>query len=134
RGHHLRPVWDRVSVEPGADHAAADGDQDQEKGAQQLREQPPPFVLVVPEVELAGHRVGLPDRPQGNGSMTDGILPLRLRFRGTLIWLAGHLTPLSGFPAHQADARASGIRPPLAHRPLTSTVIPRPAIVIIRYG
>jgi hypothetical protein len=29
--------------------------------------------------------------------MTDSILPLGLRFRGNLIWLAGHLTPLSGF-------------------------------------
>ena len=35
RGHHLRPVRDRVTAEPGADHAAADGDQDQEEGAQQ---------------------------------------------------------------------------------------------------
>src|SRR5690242_21578551 len=50
--------------------------------------------------------------------MTDGILPPGLRFRGKLIWLAGHLTPLSGLPAHPADARASGIRPPPAHQPL----------------
>jgi len=36
--------------------------------------------------------------------MTDGSLPLGLRFRGKLIWLAGHPTPLSGFPAHPAHA------------------------------
>ena len=119
RSHHLGAVRDRVAAEPGADHAAADGDQDQEEGAQNLREQPPRFVPVVPEVELTGNRVGLPHRPQGNGSMTDGILPLGLRFRGKLIWLAGHLTPLSGSPAHPADARASGIRPPPARQPLT---------------
>ena len=80
--HHRRAVRDRVAAEPGVDHAAADGDEDQEEGAQQLGEQPPPLVAVVPEVELAGHRVRLPHGSQGDVGMPDGILPIGLRWRG----------------------------------------------------
>ena len=80
--HHRGAVGDRVAAEPGADHAAADGDQDQEEGAQQLGEQPPPLVAVVPEVELAGNRVRLPDGPQGDLGMPGGTPPIGLRWRG----------------------------------------------------
>jgi hypothetical protein len=68
-----------ISAEPGADHAAADRYQDQEEGTQHLREQPASLVTVVPEVELAGDRVRLPHRPQGNLGMTDRLMPFRLR-------------------------------------------------------
>ena len=82
RSHHLGAVGDRVAAEPGADHAAADGDQDQEEGAQQLREQTPSLVAVVPEVELTGNRVRLPDGPQGDLGVPGGTPPIGFRWRG----------------------------------------------------
>jgi hypothetical protein len=60
--------------------------------------------------------------------MMDGSLPLGLRFRGKLIWLAGHPTPLSGFPAH--PAHAAGVKDQAATSASTTnpTVTPAPRI------
>src|SRR5205085_8917243 len=41
------PIRDRLAPEPGIDHAAAHGHQDEEKRAQQLREQSPSLITVV---------------------------------------------------------------------------------------
>jgi len=82
-----------LTAEAGVDHAAADGHQDQEKGTQQLREQAPSLVTVVPEVELSGHRVRLAYGPQGNLGMTKCLLPFRLGWRGQPVRLAGHRAP-----------------------------------------
>ena len=125
RSHHLRAVGDRVAAEPGAYHAAAHRHQDQQEGPEQLREQPPPLIPVVPEVELAGHRVRLPDGPQGNVRMTDTLLPVRLRFRGTLSWHAGHLTPHFRLPRTRHTRGRRGSPPPM-HQPPTPQSSPVP--------
>jgi hypothetical protein len=48
------------------------------KSPEQLREQPPPLVPVVPEVELAGHRVRLSDRSQRHLGMMYRLAPVGL--------------------------------------------------------
>jgi len=50
-----RAIGHRAAPETGVDHAAADGDKDQEEGAEQLREQAPSLEVVVPEIELTGN-------------------------------------------------------------------------------
>ena len=114
----LRAVGDRVAAETGADHAAADGDQDQEEGAQQLRKQAPSLVPVVPEVELAGHRVRLPHGPQGHLGMTDSPLPFRPGWRDYPARLAGHPYLISG---------PRDFRPRVPEPPFRDTTAPGPS-------
>jgi hypothetical protein len=81
-----------VAAEPGVDHPAPDRDEDEEERAEHLGEQPPPFVAAVGEVELAGDRVRLAHRPQGDIGAAQRRLPLpgRLARPGRSLGRAGH--------------------------------------------
>ena len=91
------PYGDGVAAEPGVDHPAADRDEDQEERAEQLGEQPPPLVAVVPEVELAGDRVRLPHRPQSDLATTGRLLLGDPRWPSLPPRPAHHLAFLPGF-------------------------------------
>jgi len=53
-------MGDSVAAETGVDHSCAHSDEDEEEGRQDLGEQAPPFVAVVPETKLPHYRVRLP--------------------------------------------------------------------------
>ncbi len=64
RGDHPGRRGDGVPAEPRVHHPGARRHQDQEEGTEQLGEQPPPLVPVIPEVELPDDRVRPAEGPE----------------------------------------------------------------------
>src|SRR5262249_51984809 len=81
--------------EARVDHAAANGDKDQEERAKQFGEQAPALEPVVPEIELVDHRIRHPYGPRIELG-TVGRFPYACTRRGDLsVWLVRHPRLLS---------------------------------------